>query len=87
MLIRENAILAAIETATGQQINMRMNDDEVVDGNTNNGYPFGVIWHDFPGATTTGIGVNVESVATWSLNSIVDRNWRALTVEILACRS
>ncbi len=46
--LRENAILDAIETATGQQINMRMNDDEVVDGNTNNGYPFGVVWHDFP---------------------------------------
>ncbi len=78
---RENDILTAIETATGQEINMRMNDDEVVDGNTNNGYPFGVIWHSFPAEDTTGIGLNVESVATWSLNSIVDRNKLALTSE------
>jgi uncharacterized protein YdeI (BOF family) len=76
---RENAILAAIETATSQTVNMRMNDDEVIDGNTNNGYVFGVIWQDFPSAGTTGIGVNVESVSTWSLNSIVDGSYGALT--------
>ncbi len=73
--------LTAIETVTGQMVNMRMNDDEVIDGNTNNGYPFGVIWHDFPGAATTGIGVNVESVATWSLNSIIDRSGGPLTTD------
>ncbi|WP_075074266.1 Ig-like domain-containing protein [Longilinea arvoryzae] len=71
---RENAILDRIESATGQTINMRMNDDEVIDGNTNNGYPFGVIWQDFPSADTTGIGVNVENVSTWSLNSIRGRS-------------
>ena len=70
---RENAILAAIETKTGQNVNMRMNDDEVIDGNTNNGYVFGVIFQNFPGAASTGIGVNVESVATWSLNSLRGR--------------
>jgi len=70
---RENAILAAIETRTGQNINMRMNDDEVIDGNTNNGYVFGVIFQDFPGAASTGIGVNVESVSTWSLSSLRGR--------------
>jgi methionine-rich copper-binding protein CopC/uncharacterized protein YdeI (BOF family) len=76
---RENAILATIETVTGQTINMRMNDDEVIDGNTNNGYVFGVIWQNFPSASTTGIGLNVENVSTWSLNSIVDGNGEALT--------
>ena len=70
---RENAILDAIETRTGQNINMRMNDDEVIDGNTNNGYVFGVIFQDFPGAASTGIGVNVESISTWSLSSLRGR--------------
>ena len=78
---RENAILDTVETVTGQDINMRMNDDEVIDANTNNGYVFGVIWQDFPGADATGIGLNVESVATWSLNSIVDGNKQALTAD------
>jgi DNA/RNA endonuclease YhcR with UshA esterase domain/uncharacterized protein YdeI (BOF family)/methionine-rich copper-binding protein CopC len=76
---RENAILDAIETVTGQDVNMRMNDDEVIDGNTNNGYVFGVVWQDFPSAETTGIGMNVESVASWSLASIVDGDKQALT--------
>jgi uncharacterized protein YdeI (BOF family) len=76
---RENAILDAVATATGQTINMRMNDDEVIDGNTNNGYVFGVTWQDFPSAATTGIGMNVESVSTWSLSSIVDGSHGALT--------
>jgi uncharacterized protein YdeI (BOF family) len=70
-----------VETVTGQDINMRMNDDEVIDANTNNGYVFGVIWQDFPGAAATGIGLNVESVATWSLSSIVDGNKQALTAD------
>jgi len=70
---RENAILAQIETVTGQQINMRMNDDEVIDGNTNNGYVFGVVWGDFPSENATGIGINVDQVATWSLASIRGR--------------
>jgi uncharacterized protein YdeI (BOF family) len=52
---------------------MRMNDDEVIDGNTNNGYVFGVHFQSFPGADATGIGVNVESVSTWSLSSIRGR--------------
>ena len=78
---RENAILDTIANVTGQTINMRMNDDEVIDGNTNNGYVFGVIWGDFPGAEATGIGMNVEQVSTWSLNSIVDGNKQALTAE------
>lgn len=71
---RENAILSRIESVTSQTINMRMNDDEVIDGDDNNGYVFGVIWQDFPSADTTGIGVNVEKVSTWSLNSIRGRN-------------
>ncbi len=78
---RENAILDAVELVIGQDINMRMNDDEVIDANTNNGYVFGVIWQDFPGATATGIGLNVESVATWSMSSIVDGDKQALTAE------
>ncbi len=76
---RENAILDTIASVTGQTVNMRMNDDEVTDANSNNGYVFGVIWGDFPSAGTTGIGVNVEQVSTWSLNSIVDGNKQALT--------
>jgi uncharacterized protein YdeI (BOF family) len=58
-----------------------MNDDEVIDGNTNNGYVFGVIWQDFPSADVTGIGLNVEGVSTWSLSSIVDHNFNALTAD------
>lgn len=76
---RENAILDTIASVTGQTVNMRMNDDEVIDANSNNGYVFGVIWGDFPSADATGIGVNVEQVSTWSLNSIVDGNKQALT--------
>ncbi len=67
---RMNAILDAIEAETGSTINMRMNDDEVIDGDDNNGYVFGVHWGDFPTAATTGIGVNVKSITSWSLNSL-----------------
>jgi uncharacterized protein YdeI (BOF family) len=68
--VRMNAILDAIETGTGSTINMRINNDEVMDNDDNNGYVFGVRWRDFPGASTTGIGVNVESITSWSLNSL-----------------
>jgi uncharacterized repeat protein (TIGR01451 family) len=67
---RENAILDAIETHIGSQINMRMNDDEIIDADDNNGYVFGVIWSNFPVTSTTSIGLNVEALASWSLNSI-----------------
>jgi hypothetical protein len=67
---RVNAILDRVELRSGTSINMRMNDDEVIDGNTNNGYVFGVQWGDFPGSIATGIGVSVESLASWSLSSI-----------------
>ncbi|CAG0932721.1 hypothetical protein TFLX_02713 [Thermoflexales bacterium] len=70
---RLNAVVDRIETRTSAQINMRLNDDEVIDGNTNNGYVFGVEFGDFPGKAATGIGVNVESLATWSLSSIRGR--------------
>ncbi|HZY41513.1 MAG TPA: CehA/McbA family metallohydrolase, partial [Anaerolineae bacterium] len=70
---RLNAIVDRIETRTGQPINMRLNDDEVIDGNTNNGYVFGVEFGDFPGKAATSIGVNVESMSTWSLSSIRGR--------------
>lgn len=70
---RLNAILVAIETRTGTQINMRMNDDEIIDADDNNGYVFGVHWSDFPGEAATSIGVNVETLASWSLNSIRGR--------------
>jgi uncharacterized protein YdeI (BOF family) len=78
---RENAILSRIEQVTGQIVNMRMNDDEVIDADDNNGYVFGVTWSDFPSSGTTGIGVNVEQISTWSLNSIVDGNKQALTAD------
>lgn len=69
-----NAILAAIpETAA------RFNDDEVVDGNNNNGYPWGVWWHVFPNAETTGVGLNVANATSWSEPSLVDENYTALT--------
>jgi uncharacterized protein YdeI (BOF family) len=82
--VRLNDILAAIETQTSSTINMRMNNDEIIDGDDNNGYVFGVRWSDFPsayaGATlTTSIGVNVEHITSWSLNSLVDRSGGALT--------
>ncbi len=73
--VRENQILAAIETASGSPINMRVNDDEIIDGNDNNGYIFGPRWSIFPSADTTGIGVNVEAITSWSANSL-----RGLTV-------
>ncbi len=78
---RLNAILDAVETESGQLVNMRMNDDEVIDANTNNGYVFGVIFSDFPSEGTTSIGLNVDALATWSLSSIVDRNYTALTAD------
>jgi hypothetical protein len=70
---RMNAILDQIETRASTTINMRLNDDEVIDANNNNGYVFGVIWGSFPSTTTTGIGVNVEKLASWSLSSIRGR--------------
>jgi len=70
---RLNAILDSIETRIGANIAMRLNDDEVIDANDNNGYVFGVLWSDFPGAATTSIGVNVETLASWSLSSIRGR--------------
>jgi uncharacterized repeat protein (TIGR01451 family) len=70
---RMNAILDRIETRAGTSINMRLNDDELGDGNDNNGYVFGVIWSSFPNTMTTGIGVNVEKLASWSLSSIRGR--------------
>jgi uncharacterized repeat protein (TIGR01451 family) len=71
---RENAILSAIESRIGSLINMRVNDDEIIDGDDNNGYVFGVIWSNFPSEVTTSIGLNVEALATWSLNSLRGHN-------------
>ena len=70
---RENDILAAIETHTGSQINMRMNDDEIIDGDDNNGYVFGPIWGSFPTEYSTTIGINVEAMASWSVASLRGR--------------
>jgi uncharacterized repeat protein (TIGR01451 family) len=70
---RLNSILDRIETRTGSNINMRLNDDEVIDGNTNNGYVFGVEPGSFPGQAATSIGVNVKKISTWSLSSIRGR--------------
>lgn len=76
---RLNQLLAAIETTTAYTIPMRMNSDEVLDGNDNNGYPWGVLWHNFPVSLTTGVGVNVVKIQSWSGCSLVDRNGQALT--------
>ena len=70
---RENDILTAIETHTGSQINMRMNDDEIIDGDDNNGYVFGPIWGNFPTEYSTTIGINVEAMASWSVASLRGR--------------
>ncbi len=71
---RMNGLLSAIETRTGLTIPVRFNDDEVLDGNDNNGYPWGVLWHVFPVSPTTGVGMNVLRVQSWSVASLVDRN-------------
>ncbi|MGC8872873.1 MAG: Ig-like domain-containing protein [Chloroflexia bacterium] len=78
-----NSILAAIEAVTGEPIPFRLNDDEVIDGDDNNGYPWGVTWHTFltDTAFSTGIGVNVTATASWSEASLMDRNRDALTPE------
>jgi len=80
---RMDGLLASIETTTGYTIPVRFNSDEVLDGNDNNGYPWGVLWHNFPGAGSTGVGMNVERIQSWSLNSFVDRNGMALTASDL----
>lgn len=76
---RLNAIAAAVEARTGQPVPIRMNDDEVLDGNNNNGYQWGVIWHLFPSAETTGVGMNVDGIQTWSVCSLIDRNGQGLS--------
>ena len=76
---RQNQLIDAIEATTGYTVPIRMNSDEVLDGNDNNGYPWGVLWHNFPGVTAGGIGLNVEKIQSWSLCSLVDRNYTALT--------
>ncbi len=76
---RLNAIAAAVEARTGQSVPIRMNDDEVLDGNNNNGYQWGVIWHLFPSAETTGVGMNVDGIQTWSVCSLIDRNGQGLS--------
>ncbi len=52
---------------------MRLNDDELLDGDDNNGYPWGVVWGSFPSANITGIGMNIEALAFWSVASLVGR--------------
>lgn len=76
---RLNAIVTAIEARTGQNVPIRMNDDEVLDGNDNNGYQWGVIWHIFPSAAVTGVGMNVEGIQTWSICSLTDGNGQGLS--------
>lgn len=80
---RMNALVSAIETAAGEQIPIRFNDDEVLDGDDNNGYPWGVLWHNFPVSSTTGVGMNVVQMQSWSDSSLMDRGGGALTVDDL----
>ena len=75
---RFNEMLTAIQAATGYTIPVRFNSDEVLDGNDNNGYPWGVLFHNFPSANL-GIGMNVERIQTWSGCSFIDQNYTALT--------
>ena len=80
---RLNDLVTAIETSAGQQIPIRFNDDEVLDGNDNNGYPWGILWHNFPVSDTTGVGMNVARIGSWSDCSLMDRNGEALTADDL----
>jgi len=80
---RMNSLVAALETAVGQNIPIRFNDDEVLDGDDNNGYPWGVLWHTFPVSHTVGVGMNVVRMQSWSVCSLVDRNRQALTPDDL----
>lgn len=76
---RMNALVAAIETEAGEEIPIRFNDDEVLDGDDNNGYPWGILWHNFPVSNTTGVGMNVVQMQSWSDASLTDRSGQALT--------
>ncbi len=80
---RINGLVAAIEARIGHTIPMRMNDDQVLDGNNNNGYPWGVVYHRFPAWETTGIGSNVAEIQTWSICSLMSRDRGPLTAEAL----
>jgi len=80
---RMNGLIAALETRVGEDIPIRFNDDEILDGNNNNGYPWGVLWHLYPFSLTTGVGVNVVQAQSWSDASLVDRNLQALTQDDL----
>jgi len=44
-----------------------------LDGDDNNGYPWGVYWSSFPSEDSTGIGTNVDSLTSWSVASLVNR--------------
>lgn len=74
---RMNALVDAIAAAVGE-IPIRFNDDEVLDGNDNNGYPWGVLWHNYPFSMTTGVGVNVNQIQSWSDSSLIDAAGSAL---------
>jgi len=80
---RMNDLVDAIEARIGTNIPIRFNDDEVLDGNNNNGYQWGVVWHLFPVSQTTGVGMNVLNIQSWSDVSLVDRNHQALTQDDL----
>jgi Bacterial Ig-like domain len=76
---RVNGLIASIETVAGSQIPIRFNDDEVLDGDDNNGYPWGILWHSFPVSDTQGVGMNVLKTQSWSVASLVDRNGQGLS--------
>ncbi len=80
---RLNDLVASIETRVGADVPIRMNDDEVLDGNNNNGYPWGVLWHIYPVSETTGMGVNVIKIQSWSICSLMDNTGDALTASDL----
>ncbi len=80
---RMNGLIAAVESRVGVTVPIRFNDDEVLDGDDNNGYPWGIQWHVFPVSPTTGVGVNVLQIQSWSVCSLVDRNRQALTEDDL----
>ncbi len=80
---RMNELVAAVEGRVGHHVPMRINDDQVADGNNNNGYKWGVVYHLFPTWEATGVGVNVQEIQTWSICSLMSRDRGPLTPDAL----
>lgn len=67
-----NSIIETANTILTDTIRIKYNDDEVLDGDENNGYPWGVQWYIFPHARDTGIGGVVQQAVSWSEASLIN---------------